>query len=77
MGDIALENLVSETLGQHPHLNRRWLRFETDAGRVTLKGTVSSYYQKQMAQEAVRRVHGVCAVENQLQVAWPELMPVS
>ncbi len=76
MGDVALANLVLETLEKHPHLNRRWLRFEADAGRVTLKGTVSSYYQKQLAQEAVRKVSGVASVENQLEVNWPELLSV-
>lgn len=76
MGDSALATLVSATLEKHPHLNGRMLRFEADAGRVTLKGVVSSFYQKQLAQEAVRRVQGVAAVENQLEVNWPDLLAV-
>jgi len=35
-----------------------------------LRGVVSSYYQKQMAQEAVRRLQGVEGIENHLEVDW-------
>jgi len=51
-------------------LKRRNLRFETQEGRVVLRGTVSSYYQKQMAQEALRRLKGVDHIENHLEVNW-------
>jgi osmotically-inducible protein OsmY len=37
---------------------------------VRLQGTVGSFYQKQMAQELLRRVDGVERIENQLQVSW-------
>ncbi len=35
-----------------------------------LRGTVKTYYHKQMAQEALRRVEGVDQIENQVEVAW-------
>ena len=35
-----------------------------------LRGVVNSYYQKQMAQEAIRRVEGVQSIENHLEVDW-------
>ena len=35
-----------------------------------LKGQVNSFFQKQMAQEAIRRVDGVQRIENMLQVNW-------
>jgi osmotically-inducible protein OsmY len=57
-------------LEQNPHLLGRNLRFEASDGRVTLKGIVRSYYQKQMAQESLRDVAGVDAIENQLEVSW-------
>ena len=38
--------------------------------RSGLEGTVGSFYQKQMAQEVVRRLDGVQGIENQLQVSW-------
>jgi osmotically-inducible protein OsmY len=42
--------------------------FETQQGRVVLKGMVRSYFQKQMAQEAIRRLDGVQEIQNELQV---------
>jgi osmotically-inducible protein OsmY len=49
-----------------PYLSGRKLRIETDQGRVVLHGTVRSYFQKQMAQEALRRVDGVQGIDNRL-----------
>lgn len=66
----SLDSLISTAIARHPHLMRRKLRFETEEGRVVLRGVVSSYYQKQMAQEAVRRLEGVDSVENHLEVDW-------
>ena len=65
-----LDSLISKAMQKDPHLRRRNLRFETEQGRVVLRGTVSSYYQKQMAQEALRHVEGVDSIENQLEVNW-------
>jgi osmotically-inducible protein OsmY len=66
----ALATRISSAIQENPHLRRRNLRFETDQGRVVLRGTVRTYYQKQMAQEALRRLEGVERIENHLEVAW-------
>jgi osmotically-inducible protein OsmY len=66
----SLDHRVFHALNESPYLVRRKLRFETSEGRVVLRGTVSSFFQKQMAQEALRRIEGVDAIENQLEVAW-------
>jgi osmotically-inducible protein OsmY len=66
----ALHEKVSSALNQNPHVSARNLRFETSAGRVTLHGQVSSWYQKQMAQESLLRLDGVDGVENRLEVCW-------
>ena len=65
-----LDHQVHSALQRNPHLVNRNLRFETCQGRVTLHGTVQSYYQKQMAQETLRGVNGVAAIENRLVVCW-------
>jgi osmotically-inducible protein OsmY len=65
-----LDKLVDEALNQSPHFSRRQVRFETREGAVVLRGTVSSYYHKQMAQEILRRVDGVLRIENRLEVDW-------
>jgi osmotically-inducible protein OsmY len=68
--EIPLNDKVLVALQRNPHTNGRSLRFETDSGRVTLRGVVRSYFQKQMAQEVVRRVDGVDEICNELEVAW-------
>lgn len=66
----ALATRIASAIRTNPHVGRRNLRFETDHGRVVLRGTVGTYYQKQMAQEALRRLEGVEQIENHLEVAW-------
>ncbi|MHB0955245.1 MAG: BON domain-containing protein [Pirellulaceae bacterium] len=66
----CLHDRLGEALSSSPHLFGRKLGFEADAGLVILKGTVKSYFQKQMAQEAIRRVDGVELIDNQLEVNW-------
>ena len=70
MIDIPLDHRVHSALEQNPHVARRNLRFETEQGRVTLRGIVGTYYQKQIAQEVVRRVEGVEEIANELEVCW-------
>jgi osmotically-inducible protein OsmY len=66
----ALEEKVSSALRDNPYIQARNLRFETAEGRVTLKGTVASWYQKQMAQESLLRLDGVAGIANELEVCW-------
>jgi osmotically-inducible protein OsmY len=66
----GLTERLGAALTANPHLFGRKLGYETDSGTVVLKGTVNSYFQKQMAQEAIRRVDGVEQIDNQLEVNW-------
>lgn len=61
---------VRGVLTSSPYLSAKQFRIEADGGTVRLEGTVGSFYQKQMAQELLRRVDGVERIENQLQVNW-------
>ncbi len=71
MIDIPLlEDRVHCALDQSPYVTRRTLRFEMSEGRVTLRGTVGSFFQKQMAQEALRNIAGVHEITNELEVCW-------
>jgi osmotically-inducible protein OsmY len=65
-----LADMVHSAIAGNPYLAGRKLRFEAEEGRVVLQGTVSTYFQKQMAQEALRRIDGVREIENQLEVSW-------
>src|SRR5262245_39886219 len=68
--ESTLDSRITSAIARHPHLKRKKLRFETEEGRVVLRGVVSSYYQKQLAQEALRRLEGIDRIENQLEVNW-------
>lgn len=61
---------IDQAFSVSPHLCGRQLVIETDADTVVVRGTVETYYQKQMAQEIMRRVEGVQKIDNQLEVAW-------
>jgi osmotically-inducible protein OsmY len=69
MADARLKERVQTALKQNPYLAGRNLRFEADHGRIKLSGVVRSYFQKQMAQEALRRIEGVREVLNEIEVA--------
>jgi osmotically-inducible protein OsmY len=64
----TLTDRIDNALVTNPYLTGRTLRFETDGGRVILRGNVGTWYQKQMAQELVRRVEGVELIDNCLEV---------
>jgi len=63
-----LSDKVVTALEGNPYLSRRNLRFETSEGRITLRGVVRSYFQKQMAQEALRDLDGIDEIQNELEV---------
>jgi osmotically-inducible protein OsmY len=65
----SLEDQIGTALKDNPYLFGRTLRVETHEGTVTLRGSVRTYYQKQMAQEAVRHIDGVAEILNDLEVA--------
>jgi len=65
----ALEDRVHAAIQASPFVPRHTLRFETEHGHVTLRGEVRTYFQKQMAQEAIRRLDGVSGIENCLEVS--------
>ncbi len=66
--DYPLNDKVVAALETNPYLARKNLRFEASEGRITLRGVVRSYFQKQMAQEALRVVDGIEEICNELEV---------
>jgi osmotically-inducible protein OsmY len=66
----ALINKVEGALNRSPYLSPREVRVEAFEGVIRLKGAVRSFFQKQMAQELIRRLDGVERIENHLQVNW-------
>ena len=62
-------------LDSSPYLPARKVQIEVEEGHVRLEGTVRTYFQKQMAQEMLRRLDGVETIENLLQVNWGHAIP--
>ena len=60
---------VRKALQRTPYPLLRKLYFEYERGIVILRGKLHSYYHKQLAQEAVRGVHGVTRVVNEIEVS--------
>ncbi|HEY4235223.1 MAG TPA: BON domain-containing protein [Lacipirellulaceae bacterium] len=65
-----LFDLIHSALSTSPYVPNRQVRVEANDGRVVLKGNVGSFFQKQMAQEAIRRIDGVQLIDNLLEVTW-------
>jgi osmotically-inducible protein OsmY len=61
---------IHEALVSNPHVPAPQVRVEAADGCVVLKGNVRSFFQKQMAQEAIRRIDGVQRIDNVLEVNW-------
>jgi osmotically-inducible protein OsmY len=59
---------ASAILSQHPHLGNRKVKCRAKDANLVIEGEVNSYYEKQLAQEALRNVEGIGQVENQLDV---------
>ena len=66
-----LQGRVSRALEDNPYLAKRYRLDVTESeGRVTLDGTVGSFFQKQMAQELLRSIDGVRQINNHIKVVW-------
>jgi osmotically-inducible protein OsmY len=47
----------------------RQLRVDAEGGIVTLRGTVRTYYEKQLSQQRCKRVAGVVRLIDQVEVS--------
>jgi osmotically-inducible protein OsmY len=61
-------NRLSQALRNDPHRELWRVDGEFSDGIATLRGSVSTYHLKQLAQEIARRVEGVQQVVNRLEV---------
>ena len=63
-----LHDRIHLTLSRDPYVGGRPVQFELIDGDILLTGAVSTYYQKQMAQESLRHIQGVGRIVNELEV---------
>jgi len=69
--DVELQRDVLEELRWEPSVNAAHIGVSVKSGVVTLTGHVSSYAEKWAAEVAAKRVYGVKAVANELDVKLP------
>jgi osmotically-inducible protein OsmY len=63
---------AQERLRAAPYIFLHDVRCEYRQGLLILRGQVASYYEKQLAQEAVAGSVGVAQVVNEIEVAWDD-----
>lgn len=66
--DLSLKNDVIEELEWEPSINSARIGVAVSNGIVTLSGTVPTYYEKITAEKAAKRVEGVRAVVEEIDV---------
>jgi osmotically-inducible protein OsmY len=71
MTDTTLQQDVLEELKWEPSVNAAHIGVSVNNGVVTLSGHVPSYAEKYAAEKAAKRVHGVKALANELDVKLP------
>lgn len=67
---FTLAEQVNQAVVHNPHLKQRRIHAKTESGQVTINGSVQSYFEKQMAQEGLRKIEGVTCIKNELEVTW-------
>ena len=66
--EATLEERIGSAADESPYLSGSSISVNSGTQRVVVRGVVSTYYEKQMAQETLLRVDGVESVDNHLEV---------
>ncbi len=61
---------VDSAIQGSPHIAGHQVFCQEESGIVVLHGRVDSFFQKQMAQETLKKLEGVEKVINELEVDW-------
>ncbi len=69
--DTNLQQAVTAELGWEPSITASHIGVTANDGVVTLSGHVNSFFQKHAAEDAARRVKGVRAVAEEIEVRLP------
>ena len=70
--DAQLSQEVEQELASEPKLNASGIAINVDQGAVSLLGTIDTYAEKAIAENATKRVNGVRAIALDLEVRLPE-----
>ena len=63
-----LSDLLSNALARNPYFANRNVRIELQEDEIVLKGSVNTYYLKQLAQESVRSLKPTERIRNEIEV---------
>jgi hypothetical protein len=63
-----LRGIVESALARSMYFSGKNLRFEVHEDGVVLRGTVRSYYHKQLAQESLKSISGLPRIHNEIEV---------
>ena len=61
---------IDSAMKTNPHLSSHQVFCQEESGIVILHGRVGSFFQKQMAQETLKKLTGVEKIINELEVEW-------
>ena len=64
----TLEQQADSALSRSPYFSSTRVRLAMHKHCAVVEGVVSSYFQKQMAQETLLRLDGIRQIDNRLQV---------
>ena len=70
--DLTLQKDVEEELRREPSIDASQIGVTARDGIVTLTGTVPSYAEKYSAEQVPKRVYGVTAVADEIEVRLPD-----
>ena len=68
MSTGPLLHRIDTAIKKNPFVLHRRVFLEGAQGKITLRGRVDSFYQKQMVQEVLRNFDGISEISNQLEV---------
>ena len=71
MSEVLLRRIILDELEYEPSVDATHIGAAVDKGVVTLTGHVTSFAEKQAAIAAVRRVNGVRAIVEEIEVRYP------
>lgn len=69
--DAAVARRVLDTLDHHAELSGTAIRVQVETGAVTLSGSVSWRFQRNMAAKCITHVHGIRSIANLIEVHNP------
>ena len=75
MDDKILRQLIVDELDFEPRIDAAHIGVAVDQGVVTLTGHVSNYAEKIAAEDAVKRVKGVKAIAEEIEIRFPSSVP--